>query len=212
MTDPLSPARLQAIRERLEKATPGPWEARQNECVSGWFFDVGVAEGNRHGIAPIYRMLEQANAELIAHAPTDLSDLLSAYEAAQREIAELKDNHAFYCANCGACGEEGCCPAPKCSYFKRYTGDVGAKLIEAVEDLRETKDWLYKAEARVTELSAERDALQRQLAEKENLCQEPKCTCGHFACAHGSMDGGGWHGDCCICLCKRFSRPLSPED
>lgn len=74
--------RLQAIRERCRKATPGPWEVEQNEvrapgcrCLSCYEPVCGewVVSANDD-------MTAGADAEFIAHAREDMPRLLDAVE------------------------------------------------------------------------------------------------------------------------------------
>jgi hypothetical protein len=88
---------LDAIRARLAKATPGPWEANErgwtvvsehaNICAlhDGQDSEFWKTQGRDSGQG-------QPNADLIAHAPTDLADLLALLDearAALREIYEM---------------------------------------------------------------------------------------------------------------------------
>lgn len=79
---------LESIRKRLVNATPGPWEWAADrggpgyvqlycpdEAVDEYEADVLSAEGNQV-------LVVETNAELIAHAPTDLALLVDVAEAA----------------------------------------------------------------------------------------------------------------------------------
>ena len=83
-----------AIRERAEACTPGPWEAYRDGCAecdkqktSEW--NVNGVECGYHG-----QFEYEATAQFIAHARTDIPALLSALEAAERTIAELRKDRA----------------------------------------------------------------------------------------------------------------------
>lgn len=77
--------RLDAIRERLNNATPGPW----------WFSGRAVEAKDEQG-SPFSKTVAvpgwEEDAELIAHAPEDLADLLAVAEAA-KEWREAVDEH-----------------------------------------------------------------------------------------------------------------------
>jgi hypothetical protein len=78
--------RVDEIRQRLEAATPGPWKADATEN------DVPVVcvDGPIPGTATVLfegDWAEQPDAELIAHAPTDLAFLLD-------EVTQLTDQLA----------------------------------------------------------------------------------------------------------------------
>jgi DNA repair exonuclease SbcCD ATPase subunit len=88
------------------------------------------------------RLVEESYATVLEGVKAERDQLKEALEQATRE-REFNP----YCDNCGACGVDGCCPAPKCKYFKEYTGDVGAKLADAVDELRELRKDYYALEA-----------------------------------------------------------------
>lgn len=126
MTDPLSPARLQAIREHRDD---------------------------------LKRAVDRGNF-LLEDTVADLSDLLSAYEAAQREIGDLK---AFLEAR----GFRRC-DIPACNCHSYHGGHSAARLDDirhALDDADVSTNGRTILQA-VKDLLAERDALQRQLAEK----------------------------------------------
>lgn len=77
-------SRVEDIKARLDAATPGPWEAQgQEDNDTG--FDVVIKE-----VAVVqYRR----DADLIAHAPTDLRDLLAIAEEA-RNVLQAHDEAA----------------------------------------------------------------------------------------------------------------------
>jgi len=47
---------------------------------------------------------------------------MAALTQALAEARQQLDDHKYYCPNCGACGEPECCAAPRCAFFKTYTG------------------------------------------------------------------------------------------
>lgn len=79
----ISEERLAEIRERCEKATPGPWEWDER----GWTIEgsgKSIVETDCRCYPP-----EDDDASFIIHARTDLPDLLAAYEALKAENAAL---------------------------------------------------------------------------------------------------------------------------
>jgi hypothetical protein len=87
----MTPDQLSAIRERLDAATPGPWEAGTASCCP----DLGWVEGPKGAVCPqftatkVTHSLDANDAELIAHAPTDLRALLAEVEALRAERDDL---------------------------------------------------------------------------------------------------------------------------
>lgn len=80
---------LNEVRERLEKATPGPWKRDLTSSVSMQVVAHGndvVAYHSRHPRQVDERVVP--NYELIAHAPTDLTLLLKIVEE-QRKALEF---------------------------------------------------------------------------------------------------------------------------
>ena len=92
---------IREIRERTEKATPGPWRAcHHGECDCGQIWsqsaDVPVLEvvhgewgdpGLPYGKIPPERAT--ANALFVSHARTDISKLLGHIESLEAKIASL---------------------------------------------------------------------------------------------------------------------------
>lgn len=78
-----------AVQARLDAATPGPWEAHEDDASAFgewviWMPDAGCDQA----------LVEHAvDAELIAHAPTDLRLLLEALKEA-RDRYDVLDQHA----------------------------------------------------------------------------------------------------------------------
>lgn len=89
----LSPARVQALKDRIAKATRGPWrlerdsEPYTDRPESRRIKADGVA-GSLMCDTPYYPWCPDSDAdwELIANAPTDLADLLAALEAQGQEL------------------------------------------------------------------------------------------------------------------------------
>jgi len=95
----MTPDQLSAIRERLDAATPGPWEAGTASCCP----DMGWVDGPKGAVCPqftatrVTHSLDANDAELIANAPTDLRALLDEVErlTADRDANAAKLNAAF---------------------------------------------------------------------------------------------------------------------
>ena len=88
------------IRRRLAAATPGPWRVGHDGPSKA----VLSGAHPRHGMLAFHTFprtvtnlwgfddLEEENAELIAHAPTDLAFLLAENERLEQEVANLRDS------------------------------------------------------------------------------------------------------------------------
>ena len=93
---------LQAIKDRLAAATPGQWHHGILPVSPPGHIGVRTVDENDHTDAIIarcghwsekdFRDQIVADAELIAHAPTDLAALVKAYEELQAE-AEQNAGH-----------------------------------------------------------------------------------------------------------------------
>lgn len=85
----MTPDRLEQIRERVSKATPGPWHGDHDEYGCVVFGNYGwVCPGN----GPAYdEDSEQgkADAEFVGHARTDVPDLLAEVERLTAELARV---------------------------------------------------------------------------------------------------------------------------
>ena len=104
ITEPTTPADIVEIRERVKKATPGPWRAcHDGKCDCGQIWshseDVPVVEvvrgewgdpGFPYGKIPIGRSV--ANANFVSHARTDIPKLLDYIEKLEAKIASLSGN------------------------------------------------------------------------------------------------------------------------
>lgn len=81
----LTPEQLEAIRQRAEKATAGPWTHSLLSPYEGWY-----VMRNGFILAEMYADNELADAEFIANARTDIPQLLT-------EIARLRrQNHELF--------------------------------------------------------------------------------------------------------------------
>ncbi len=83
---------LKAIRDHVEAATPGPWEAGTAFCCP----DCGWVDGPKRTVCPVYEgtkrthTLDANDAEFIAHAREDVPALLMEVERLQTDVDLLK--------------------------------------------------------------------------------------------------------------------------
>ncbi len=78
---------LDKIKERLAKATPGPWKNDTgNPMIHG---PKGEGEVSKACEVFMNKNKRMSNADLIAHAPTDLSKLIQALEVANAALGQL---------------------------------------------------------------------------------------------------------------------------
>lgn len=105
----ITPDRLTAIRARLAQATPGPWEAdgpQLDDDAEQGVAVIAVHPDVPKGMTPTRGMVawvgeyganfglpevRRANADLIAHAPEDLRDLLAALDAVTQARDEIRE-------------------------------------------------------------------------------------------------------------------------
>ena len=83
MTSTLTPERKQEIRERIEKATPGPWQGG----IAGLCNLVSFDGDDISGVGIIHN---PRNLVFIAHARADLPDLMESHEALVEALTELR--------------------------------------------------------------------------------------------------------------------------
>ena len=103
MTNPDTDAeRIEAIRERVEKATEGPWrqcQADGDDCQCGLVWskpvDVPVAkalnDSSRSVVASVSEDAARANMKLIGHARSDIPFLLDLLDDAADDIDQALD-------------------------------------------------------------------------------------------------------------------------
>lgn len=108
--------RLEEIEQRLKQASPGPWKkctgGNRGDCSCNiiWGVETAIAEtvhAGSHGYQGEDMMLTQAaahkNAHLIAHAPSDIADLLAEVKRLRAELAKknpvILDVDEFYPPN-----------------------------------------------------------------------------------------------------------------
>lgn len=99
MTNDLTPERLAAIEARAEAATGKPWFATpvpdklSDNGPDFWLIDAVSEKNQETEVAELcHKPGDKAkhNAAFIAHARTDIPDLLAAYKAAQEENERLE--------------------------------------------------------------------------------------------------------------------------
>lgn len=90
----LTPEHLAEIEARAEAATEGPWTEGQDSAV--WNARIYGPPNSGHRSTSLCEVLQNGagdaanNRAFIAHARTDIPDLLAAYKAAQEENERLK--------------------------------------------------------------------------------------------------------------------------
>lgn len=93
-TEPMTQERLDAIQARVEVATDGPWAVDSDDPSyiiyserGGWDGLVIAQVADQDGaLFPV-----EHNGALIAHAPTDLTDLLAEVERLRDELAKARE-------------------------------------------------------------------------------------------------------------------------
>jgi len=90
-TQRLTPEELAAIRERAEKATPGPWRVKVDRGI----FDMFDVMNSRD--ITIYNI--ESDARFAAHAREDIPRLLGALDAAYAEIERLQKRWVYAIEN-----------------------------------------------------------------------------------------------------------------
>ena len=78
-------ARMKEIRERLQKASPGPWKV-----VSGLFPDESDGKSVAYEIEMPEPVISAGNKHFIENAPDDIRYLLDELKKAREEIGELE--------------------------------------------------------------------------------------------------------------------------
>jgi hypothetical protein len=134
MADPITTEDLAAIKARAEKATPGPWTTGGGATeVYGaddqWLVQM-IADGT------------EADAEFIAHARTDIEQLVAEVERFHELLGEDERDRDIAASLINA-GRERVADA-----FERLTYTTALK--EAVAELEATKAKLAEAEQRIT--------------------------------------------------------------
>jgi len=86
--------RLEAIRQRLKNATPGPWRS----SVEGPY-EMRVAETDTMNVYASVKVeidMQTDDAELIAHAPDDLRTLLACVDEMRGALKEISSVSTYY--------------------------------------------------------------------------------------------------------------------
>lgn len=87
--EPMTQERLDAIRERLADATPGPWVwLGEAELASPTIPEPEDEDDYQHITNEDGQIDSSDDADLIEHAPDDLADLLAEVERLRKELAE----------------------------------------------------------------------------------------------------------------------------
>ena len=89
--NPATDRRLAEIRARLQRATPGPWEASPEE--DGVYADSSMVTSRPRSCSVARGIEEPRDAELIAHAPADLAWLLDRLADAEGRAEEAARHH-----------------------------------------------------------------------------------------------------------------------
>ena len=85
---------LDAIKERLAKATPGPWAVCKRPANSTWVQGgtIGsVPHGSRVADTCVLGPNYAHDAAFIAHAPTDIAALVAEVERLRREVDDMSE-------------------------------------------------------------------------------------------------------------------------
>lgn len=116
---------LAPIRERLERAAPGPWMYFEEYLSYGPSF---VRRGDVIGTVQIFstRLIEDEDAQLIAHAPSDLSLLIEAVTVLDDAFKKIPVPHLMLCSTV-RCHES--CPVES-------RKQVRARVAEIVKGLK----------------------------------------------------------------------------
>ena len=99
----MTPSQLSAIRERLDAATPGPWELWYGELdwVSVGIDGDTVAECRTHINHQFSGWQNLRNATFIQHAPSDLRALMDEVERLTNDLAMARQVSGELCEACG---------------------------------------------------------------------------------------------------------------
>lgn len=109
----MTPERLEAIRQRVEKATQGPWNFEGNKWQDGYVIYSPIKRGfhnNGGEVAEVDDSYEPSDAEFIAHAREDVPALLAEVERLRSAIdnaADLLSGGESRLANRYLCGALG---------------------------------------------------------------------------------------------------------
>ncbi|MFJ4974148.1 hypothetical protein ACIP6X_02155 [Streptomyces coeruleorubidus] len=144
---PLDDTQLAEIGARVEKATPGPWSA--HEDWPGRVFSDG--NPNYLHIARTTGWNAEANEEFIAHAREDVPALLVEVERLKTQLAQAREDAAFM--------ERNTLPELRRNVEHHQAGK------------QRWRERAEKAEARVTELEAERHTTNEALSDAAEVSE-----------------------------------------
>jgi len=202
MTDHMTPETLDAIRARLAAATPGEWVMDGlADYVNLCTFRVAAP-----GVGNIAQYLTALDAELIAHAPDDLRDLLALVDAQQQQIADAERLRAneISCARSDARSE---CILDMRRYLAEGLRKLGISANDKIS-LTEVLDLFRYMQAKNVRLTQEAETLrnihatdQTRLAQlADELAALTQESTNQLAEAYWQPDehGGGWN-ECRFC-------------
>lgn len=118
----MTPEERQAIRERAEAATPGPWHAGPSYYEGPLVSYVAGAHVSVHPEASDDRQEGVADAEFIAHARSDVPALLDDIDRLEAEKAELEAEQDALVERLRTTGDRCSCTVPP------YCDDCAADL------------------------------------------------------------------------------------
>jgi len=112
------PRRFEAIRERLKKATPGPWFRK----------DHGKICKQTHIPTPLLigQSDSSTDAELMANAPTDLALCLEALSVAMEGLKDVEWNDKNCFTECKNCGN---------NIYKKQGTDISIFVADALAEI-----------------------------------------------------------------------------
>ena len=119
---------LNAVRERLAKATPGPWEERLGDSTK----ETLVADVRGLTIYGPYQAVScGADADVIVHAREDLARLLTLVAAGQEAIASMESCLNAWCERYCPMGSHTLTCFERRDKFTRYQAAVQETIKDA---------------------------------------------------------------------------------
>ena len=127
-----------AIRARLAAATPGPWRIARSRGGVPWIdageYDEVLAPADVDCMAYCYGgtsriEMSDADAEFIAHARTDVADLLDALDEAERTLEQILTHYAVTVD-----GEWGKCRTPKHPGWDTFFAEFKATELSGLDE------------------------------------------------------------------------------
>jgi hypothetical protein len=80
---------LDAIKDRLAAATPGPWFGHADDLIGGWCVRT-VDTPPSEGPGEVASFIREEDADLIANAPTDLAALIAEVDWLRPQVSFLR--------------------------------------------------------------------------------------------------------------------------